>query len=221
MRYSETFVKYTKTLAAPQYEPLSQARERELLKEYMNGSKEAFNTIINAYLRFVIFLLRQYKIPDDVDIMDIVQEGNMGLLYGLSKFNVTVYDCRVSTYCAYWIKFFMGKNLQDALKKREFFTPLEDDDTLLSNSSFITNYSPVDEKYRVRVIEDMSAFCFKDLTNRERLIINLYHGLVHPFVPKTLQEIASMLHTNLERVRQIKNEAKKKIEPPLTTYLNN
>jgi len=226
MRYSETFVKYTKTLAAPQYEPLSQARERELLMEWSNGSTEAFNTIVNAYLRFVIFLLKLFKIPDDVDIMDIVQEGNEGLMHGLSKFNPVKYPGRVSTYCVHWIKFFMNKALTHQASIRNMFISFEQSDTD-DRSSFSDNQDIFYHSWMADAQQEVSDSISKDiieyvmpiLNGREKLVIVYFYGLRDPFIPKTLQEIASILHIHIERVRQLRDTALAKLNKHLLSQI--
>jgi len=226
MRYSDTFVKYTKTLAAPQYEPLSVARERELLKEYAEGSNEAFNIIVNAYLRFVIFLLKFYKIPDDVDIMDIVQEGNAGLIHGLRKFDSYTYPGRVSTYCVHWIKFFMSKALTSQASIRNMFISLEHTDIENKaveekdiNASYSIKGMGANPEISDEISKDIINHVMPVLNDREKLVIVYFYGLKDPFVSKTLQEIASILHIHIERVRQLRDTALSKMDAHLLSQI--
>lgn len=225
MRYSEAFIKYTKTLAAPQYEPLSQVRERELLKALENGTTDAFNVIVNAYLRFVIFLLKLYKIPDDIDIMDIVQEGNMGLMHGLSKFDSVKYPGRVSTYCVHWIKFFMNKALSSQASLRNMFVYLDNSDIedapsdITSNSSYYAWSHDLWSGAAGDISQDIVDYVMTTLNDREKLVIVYFYGLRDPFVPKTLQEIASILHIHIERVRQLRDTALAKIDEHLLSQI--
>ena len=212
MRYSNAFVKYTHTLAKPPYEPLSIVRERELLLKYAAGDEEAFDTIVKAYLRFVIYLLKDYKIPDEVDIMDIVQEGNMGLMHGLRKFDSKKYSCRVSTYCVHWIRFFINKALSYYAVIRNTFSALPEEE-------YTNNYPRVAEKYPINVAREIKYDSHQLLHDRKRLVIVYFYGLKEAFQPKTLQEIASILHIHIERVRQLRDTAQNKIDDHLLSQL--
>lgn len=206
MKYSAAFVYYAKRLAEDRYQPLTLEKERELLHQCSEGREDAFNKIVNAYLRFVIFLLREFKIPDDVDIMDIIQEGNLGLMHGLTKFNPELYDCRVSTYCAHWIRFFINKSLSIYSKSRNFFTPILDEE-------YLQGYVIEKDSYKDKANVDIVDYALSKLNERERLVVSLYFGLQSPYISKTLLEIASMLHINFERVRQLKDLALEKMKP--------
>jgi len=217
MRYSNGFITYTKNLSADKYKPLSIDDEQQLLKEVNEGSeegsKEAFDKIVNAYLRFVLFILKEFKIPEDVDIMDIVQEGNMGLIHGLTKFDVSRYSCRVSTYCVYWIRFFITKSLGNYSTIRGIFFALPDED-------YVDKQPRVESNIADDVAQDIVKHALNDLKDREKLVIIHFFGLKEPKIPKTLQEIASMLHIHIERVRQIRDTALDKLNVDLISQIS-
>ncbi|MFA5394983.1 MAG: sigma-70 family RNA polymerase sigma factor [Methanogenium sp.] len=201
------FYTYTQTLANPKYAPLDRATERKLLAEYEKGSNKAFELLINAHLRFVIWMLRDYKIPNDVDIMDVIQEANIGLLEGIKRFKLT-YKCRVYTYCFYWIRFFIGKALTSFAKIHKVFVPIPEDAEYPQDEEETTQ-TPDDYEQTAKDIVD-HALGF--LSQKEKTVLILFFGLSFPYEPKTLQEIGSMMHINLERVRQIKDNALKKMK---------
>jgi len=213
MQYSVGFVKYTKNLSSDTYKPLTIVEEQELLQAHSQGSKEAFDKIVNAYLRFVLFILKEFKIPDDVDVMDIVQEGNIGLIHGLSKFDVTRYSCRVSTYCVYWIRFFITKALSGYSTIRGIFVPLPEED-------FVSNQPRVEGNYSVNISQDIIKHALQVLKDREKLVVIHFYGLKEPYTPKTLQEIASILHIHIERVRQIRDTALDKLNTDLISQIS-
>lgn len=213
MQYSIGFVHYTKNLSSKKYEPLSVDVEQKLLKEYSEGSKEAFDNIVNAYLRFVLFILKEFKIPDDVDIMDIVQEGNLGLMHGLTKFDISRYSCRVSTYCVYWIRFFITKSLGSYVTTRRIFSPLPEED-------YVANQPKVEVNYSINISQDIIKHALNVLRNREKLVVIHFYGLKEPYMPKTLQEIASILHIHIERVRQIRDTALDKLNNDLISQIS-
>ena len=63
------------------YKVLSTSEERELVKEMVNGSEEARQTLINCNLRFVYKIAKNYANEDN--LKDLINEGNMGLMQAL------------------------------------------------------------------------------------------------------------------------------------------
>jgi len=87
-----------------QYKLLTKKKEILLLAAYKYGSKTALDKLINANLRFVIKIAKEYHIAwPNFDIMDLIQEGNIGLMQGIKKRNTKSKE-RLSTYISYWIK---------------------------------------------------------------------------------------------------------------------
>jgi len=210
MQYTNTFLRYSKELASPKYSPITQEKERELFVLYKQGSESAFQKIINSNLRFVPFLInKDFKIPEDVDIMDVIQEGNLGLLEGVRRFNYIKYDCRIYSYCSYWIYFYINIFLNIVQKRRLIFFSYDDVEENQRDNISIGGKA---ERLGEEICKSISTFSFKGLQERERMILIAYFGLSFPFAPKTLQEIGSMLHINLERVRQLKDRAVNKVK---------
>lgn len=205
MQHNSTFVQYAKSLAAKQYNTLSESKERELLLAYkVHGDQVAFEALVQGYLRFVIYVLRPYTLPSGVDVMDAIQEGNLGLIVGLKKYNIKKYDCRVSTYCVYWIRFYVGKLLDERSKYRGLFYPLEDHIDVLSSNE-------LSDISKAAVSLDIVNTALRMLGPREKFVIKSYYGLEAPYQAKTLQEIGAMLHINFERVRQLRDFALSKM----------
>ena len=73
--------------------------------DHVNVIKEgeqARQKLIEANLRLVITVARKYQGPD-VDMMDLIQEGNLGLIHAVEKFDYTR-GYRFSTYAFWWIR---------------------------------------------------------------------------------------------------------------------
>ena len=70
--------------------------------------KDAF---VKANLRLVLSVARRYR-RSDVEFMDIVQEGNMGLIKGVEKFDHTL-GFRFSTYATWWIRHAIGRAIEE------------------------------------------------------------------------------------------------------------
>jgi RNA polymerase primary sigma factor len=81
---------------------LSFEEEQRLGDRAQRGDKAAQRRLIESNLRLVLKIARAYSIPD-VPIMDLVQEGNIGLMRAVEKFE-SGHQVRFSTYAACWIK---------------------------------------------------------------------------------------------------------------------
>ena len=80
---------------------LTAEEERELAKKAQDGDKKALEKIIHANLRLVIRNAFKNK-NKGVPVLDLIQEGNMGLLIAIEKFDINK-KYRFSTYSTWWI----------------------------------------------------------------------------------------------------------------------
>lgn len=81
---------------------LDAAEERELSRRIALGDERARRSLIEANLRLVIKIARAYVTPD-MPLLDLIQEGNVGLIKAAEKFDGTR-NVRFSTYASWWIK---------------------------------------------------------------------------------------------------------------------
>ncbi len=81
---------------------LSAAEEIELGRRVQQGDKEARARLAEANLRLVIKIARQFRFSR-LPLADLVQEGNMGLLEAVEKFDPDK-GCRFSTYACWWVR---------------------------------------------------------------------------------------------------------------------
>jgi RNA polymerase primary sigma factor len=70
-------------------------------------AKEARRQLIEANLRLVLHIARKYR-GFGVDLMDLVQEGNLGLMYAIEKFDHTR-GYMFSTYATWWIRQYIAR----------------------------------------------------------------------------------------------------------------
>lgn len=86
--------------AEPQ--PELEASERRRLERAVAVGDRARKQFVEANLRLVVSIARTYRTPG-VEIADLVQEGNLGLLRAVERFDPT-FGVRFSTYATYWIR---------------------------------------------------------------------------------------------------------------------
>jgi RNA polymerase primary sigma factor len=81
---------------------LSQADEVELAKRVECGDVEAKRRLVEANLRLVVSLARRYA-GSDVALSDLIQEGNLGLMQAVDRFDWRR-GYRFATYATWWIR---------------------------------------------------------------------------------------------------------------------
>jgi RNA polymerase primary sigma factor len=101
-----------KLLSADQVRNLAQLIQRAPKHEDEQGkateeAQEAKRQLIEANLRLVLYVARKYR-GLGVDIMDLVQEGNLGLMHAVEKFDHTK-GYMFSTYAVWWIRQYISR----------------------------------------------------------------------------------------------------------------
>ena len=84
------------------YPRLTPEEERELARRCAEGDEEAVRLMVNSNLRLVVSVAREYA-GRGVPLLDLIQEGSIGLLAAAKKFDYTL-DYRFSTYATKWIR---------------------------------------------------------------------------------------------------------------------
>jgi len=85
------------------FDPVSREIERVLLVKAKNGNTQAFNTLIQSNLKFVIRTAKKYQ-GQGISLNDLVAEGNIGLLKAFDRFDVTRKNIKFITYAVWWIR---------------------------------------------------------------------------------------------------------------------
>lgn len=99
---------------------LSEEEERELGKRSAQGDESARRKLAEGNLRLVVSLAKHYT-GRGIQLMDLIQEGNMGLMRAAEKYDYTM-ENRFSTYASWWIKEAMRRAIDQ--QSREIRVPV-------------------------------------------------------------------------------------------------
>jgi RNA polymerase primary sigma factor len=105
---------------------LTAKEEQDLSRRILGGDSEATRQLIESNLKLVVKIAKGY-ISADIPLMDLIQEGNIGLLKAVKKFDYRR-NVRFSTYASWWIKQSITRALSN--KKRCIRLPHRKEDML-------------------------------------------------------------------------------------------
>ena len=96
------------------YPLLSPEEEKIVAKAALNGDKKAFDKLINSNLRFVVSVAKQYQ-NDTLSMLDLINEGNIGLVKAAQKFNPDL-GFKFISYAVWWIRQSIMQAIADKAK---------------------------------------------------------------------------------------------------------
>ncbi|CDE58966.1 rNA polymerase sigma factor [Fusobacterium sp. CAG:439] len=94
------------------YRSLSPAEEKELAKKAKDGDNDAKKKLIKANLKLVITIAKKAIHMSNLPMIDLIQEGNLGLMIAAGKFNYKL-GYKFATYASWWIKQSMFKAISE------------------------------------------------------------------------------------------------------------
>ena len=205
---------------------LTNDEERQLSERIAKGDERALSKLIEANLKFVVTVARQYK-GRGVAMEDLVSEGNIGLMKAAAKFDASK-GVRFVNYAVVHIRQAIEKAIdqqgglyqipkdvkQDLVRQQSI--PLSVDAPLghrtnMSLLSVLVNKDAplADERVHSEAIEDAIEYALGTLNERERRVVNAFFGIDQEH--ETMAEIAEDMDVKRERVRQIREKAVRKL----------
>ncbi len=196
------------------YQPLTQEQELTLANRARQGDADARNQLIHANLRMVVNIARQYLRPG-VEMLDLIQEGNIGLIQAVDKFDPNMGN-RLNTLAFYWI----NKQIQRYLNNEpddlvSLDMEINDGAAILLLSDTIADQGTILGGQTIQHIETVMEReemqskvreMLSRLPKREREVIRLLYGLDnYPVLSR--KEIAQIIGVREEQVSRIKTRA--------------
>jgi RNA polymerase primary sigma factor len=113
--------------------------ELSLSRQIQKGNEPAKQRLIESNLRLVVKIAKAYVAPD-VTFLDLIQEGNLGLIKAASKYDFRK-NVRFSTYAAWWIKQAIVRSLSN--KRRTIRLPHRKEEALkkIQKTFYLLNQS--------------------------------------------------------------------------------
>lgn len=121
---------------------ISPEEEIRLAKLIKQGDKRALSKLVNANLRFVVSVAKQYQ-NQGISLIDLINEGNIGLIKAAEKFDETR-GFKFISYAVWWIR--QSILLSLAGQSRTVRLPLNQVSTLNKINKFISTFEQVNER---------------------------------------------------------------------------
>lgn len=211
---------------------LTVEEEKALATKVSSGDKLAKKKLVEANLRFVVKIANEYL--GYMDIEDLINEGNLGLMHAAEKFNPSTGN-KFITYAVWWIRAYIQKAIRetstgikfpshkfDEMKKSKWKLASLDkavgnDEEKATLADFIVDERIMnpEESFLIHQTELELKQFIKELKPNEKAVIIKRYGLDGKD-PMTLSEIGSILGFSKERIRQLESRALNQLKKNLT-----
>lgn len=153
---------------------LSREEEHELAVRYQQGDKVAGYKLVLANLRLVVMVAREYQ-RNVQNVLDLVQEGNIGLLEAVKKYD-PFRGIRFPSYAVYWVRAYMLRYLINNIRlvkvgttqaQRKLFFNLMKEKEKLESEGFVPEAKLLAKRLNVKeseVIEMEQRLSLPDLS---------------------------------------------------------
>lgn len=152
---------------------LTREEENELAVRAAQGDKLAKDKIVTANLRFVVNVAKKYQ-NHGLDLLDLVSEGNIGLLTAIERFDVTK-GFHFISYAVWWIRQAILKSICE--KSRMIRLPLNRANELVqiekARKTITGNQSDEEELMEIADMLNMETSHVRDMINISRDMVSL------------------------------------------------
>ena len=205
---------------------LTNEEESQLAEHIAKGDSRALSKLVEANLKFVVTVARQYK-GKGVAMEDLVSEGNIGLMKAAAKFDASK-GVRFVNYAVVHIRqaiekaidqqgglYQVPKDVKQDLARQQSIplsvdAPLGHRTNMSLLSVLVNKDAPLaDERVHSEAIEDAIEYALGTLDDRERRVVNAFFGIDQEH--ETMAEIAEDMDLKRERVRQIRDKSVRKL----------
>ena len=204
------------------YRPLTPEQELTLFNQMHLGHQSARDQLICAHLLLVVNIARRYTHPG-TDIMDLIQEGNIGLMHAVDMFDPTQ-GTRFTTYAVYkihkQIQRFLNKN-DDRMISLDINVDNGDENLRLSdtiedkdNTMMEQQFEDIQTRMEQEEVKEQLQEKLKTLSSHELQVLRLLYGL-DGYPEMSYEEVAQHMGMRADSVRRIKMRAKRKITPSM------
>jgi len=213
------------------YRLLTREEERELgIRVQQHGDREAAYTLVTSNLRLVVKIALEFQRVWMQNLLDLIQEGNIGLMQAVRKFD-PYKNVKFSYYASFWIKAYILKFIMDNWRlvkigttqgQRKLFFKLKKEKQKLIDQGFDPKPKLLSERLGVseREIVDMDQRLdgwdlsldapFKDDSDTERIeFLSTPTESIEDKVAK--KEIEALLHTKIAEFRKKMTRREKEI----------
>ena len=196
------------------YQPLTKEQEQQPTTLVKQGDEQARKTLIEHNLRLVTHIAQEYYHPS-VELLDLIQEGNIGLIEAVDRFDPEL-GYQFSTFAVWWIRkmilLYLGKDEDkvslDLPILGEAGEILRLGDTIIDEENTLGGQSCEKQGARLEHEQSMQQMRVRmaKLPMREKEVLMMLYGIGLKRA-LTLQEIARLLNITPERVGQIRDKA--------------
>ena len=199
---------------------LTEEEERSLSNRVKAGDARAIDKLVEANLRLVVSIARQYQ-GKGLSIDDLISEGNIGLIKAATKYDASR-GLRFAGYAVVLVR----EQIEKALKQetaelrvenardgqtRSVDAPLGNRSGMNLLSVLADAHSPLaDERVYSSAVARAVEYALRALTEREHQVITAYYGIEQERL--TMAEIADDLQLKRERVRQIRDRGIRRLK---------
>ena len=209
------------------YQPITQEQELTLALRARQGDTEAREQLIHAHLRMVVHIARQYQRPG-IEMLDLIQEGNIGLITAVDKFDPTQ-GHRLTTLAFYWI----NKHIQRFLNNEPddlvsldmeindgaaillLSDTIEDKGTILGDPTIQNIETQMETQELQQLVHNLLA----TLSPREQEVLRLLYGLDnYPVLSRN--EIAKIIGVTPQFISRIRIDSLRQLEKVAETMVD-